>query len=444
MPIEKLGIDRIDPTDRHDARVFDNFTLWLSANLVVSTISVGTLAVTIFKMGFWDSVLSILLFTTLGVLPVAFFATLGPKLGLRQMTITRFSFGWVGASIMAMFNVAACLGWSAVDVIVGAQLIAQITHAPIWVGIVIIAVTTTLISIYGYSYVHRYERYAWIPMALIFGIITLVAAPHFHFAATPTLNLTELASLVSFGGAVCGTGIGWASYAADYNVHQPENTPASRVFWLTFIGIVLPCVLLEVLGLLLAMSFSGSTSGALLANAAGPLGKFGTILLGFLALSIVANNIPNDYSLGLSMQVPGGKFQQVNRAVWTVLGAFLYVAIAIPASVHFYESMENFLLLMAYWLGPWSIILIIEHFVYRKGVYNVEDWNTRARLPIGWAAITALVIGLVGVYLGANQVDFVGPLAKIWNVDIGFELGVVFSAIAFLMLRPFELKSRSR
>jgi len=76
----------------------------------------------------------IVLFNVLGVLPVAFFATLGPRLGLRQMTISRYSFGWHGAKIMALFNVAACIGWSAVNVIVGAQIVTAISGgaAPTW------------------------------------------------------------------------------------------------------------------------------------------------------------------------------------------------------------------------------------------------------------------------------------------------------------------------
>src|SRR5437660_9116818 len=78
-------------------------------------------------MGFWDSFGAIVLFNFLGVLPVAFFSTLGPKLGLRQMTISRFSFGWVGGIIMALFNVAACIGWSTVNVIVGGQLVAALS-----------------------------------------------------------------------------------------------------------------------------------------------------------------------------------------------------------------------------------------------------------------------------------------------------------------------------
>ncbi len=57
------------------------------------------------------------------------------------MTISRFSFGWVGAIIMAIFNVLACIGWSTVNVIVGGQLVAALSHGavPAWVGILIIA-----------------------------------------------------------------------------------------------------------------------------------------------------------------------------------------------------------------------------------------------------------------------------------------------------------------
>ena len=124
--IETHGIERVSPETRSHVRIFDNFTMWLSANLVISTVALGALAIPVFGLGFWDSVAVIILFNIIGVLPVAFFSTLGPKLGLRQMTISRFSFGWVGAIIMAIFNVLACIGWSTVNVIVGGQLVASL------------------------------------------------------------------------------------------------------------------------------------------------------------------------------------------------------------------------------------------------------------------------------------------------------------------------------
>ncbi len=451
--IETHGIERVSPRTRTHVRIFDNFTMWLSANLVISTVALGALAIPVFALGFWESVAVIILFNVLGVLPVAFFSTLGPKLGLRQMTISRFSFGWIGSIIMALFNIAACIGWSAVNVIVGAQLVTALSNGaiPNWIGIIIIALLTTIISIYGYKYVHRYERYAWIPMAVIFVILFVIAAPNVAIVPGPVFNFAAVASFISYGGAIYGFATGWSSYAADYNVNQPEGTPARRVFWLTFLGVTIPCILLEILGMALTTVAADSKSkggGDLLAMVVHPLGAFGTLLLVLLALSIVANNIPNDYSLGLSVQVLGKAFQRVNRAIWTLIGAVIYIAIAIPAAGVFNQTLENFLFLVAYWLGPWAIILVIEHFVFRRGHYNVDDWNTPGKLPVGWAAIVSMLIGLFGAYLGAAQQLFVGPLAYLlggqYGMDIGFELGVVFAAIAYLILRRIELSRTGR
>lgn len=454
--LETHGIERVSPATRTHVRIFDNFTMWLSANLVLSTVALGALA-SVLGLGFWDSFVAIVIFNALGVLPVAFFSTLGPKLGLRQMTISRFSFGWIGGIIMACFNIAACIGWSTVNVIIGGQLVNALSNGaiPSWLGVLIIAVLTTLVSIYGYRYVHDYERFAWIPLAIIFIIMFAVSVQHFSLTpSTTTLTLTGLVSFITFGGAVYGFATGWSSYAADYNVNQPEDTPASRVFWLTFLGVFIPCVLLETLGLLFttnapwAKVYANEGGGALMSAVVQPLGGFGTLILVLLALSVIANNIPNDYSLGLSVQVFGRTFQRVPRWVWTLIGAVIYVAIAIPNTGNFASTLQDFLLLIAYWLGPWAIILVLEHFVFRHGRYNVDDWNTPSRLPIGWAAILSMAIGLVGVVLGAAQVKFVGPVAQAlggpFGMDVGFELGVIFAGIAYLILRPIEIRTSPR
>src|SRR3989440_3871235 len=455
--LETHGIERVSPKTRTHVRIRDNFTMWLSANLVISTIALGAIANLAFGLGFWDGLAVIIIFNILGVLPVAFFSTLGPKLGLRQMTITRFSFGWIGGIIMALFNVAACIGWSTVNVIIGGQLVNSLTNnaVPVWLGILVIAILTTVVSIYGYRYVHRYERWAWIPMAIIFAILVVVAVPHMHIIPTPAFGAAEIAGFVSFGGAIFGFATGWSSYAADYNVNQPEETPAARIFWLTGLGIFVPCVLLETMGMAFT-SWIPKGGGDLLAGVAAPLGGFGTVLVALLALSVVANNIPNDYSLGLSMQVLGKAFMRVKRYVWTLIGAVVYVAIALPVASNFNETLTSFLLLVAYWLGPWAIILIIEHFVFRHGRYNVDDWNTPSRLPIGWAVLVSMAIGLIGAALGFVQVftingtltPITGPIGglinKPYGMDVGFELGLVLAAISYLILRRIELNTSPR
>lgn len=475
--IETRGIERVLPETRTHVRIFDNFTMWLSANLVISTVALGALARQAFSLGFWDSLAVIIIFNALGVLSPAILATLGPRLGLRQMTISRFSFGWIGGIIMGLFNVGACLGWSAVNVVVGGQLVTALACGAALpeqcnvhvlgvvlsgviiraLGILLIALLTTLVSIYGYRYVHRYERFSWIPMAIIFAIVAFVMfnTKHFALIATPTMDAVEIASLVSFGGAVFGFATGWSSYAADYNVNQPQNTKPARIFWLTALGIFVPCVLLETLGMLLASTAIDVPGGQLLAFALQPLGSAGEILVFLLALSIIANNIPNDYSLGLSVQVLGGWWQRIPRYLWTLIGALIYVIFAIAIAGHFDQTLQSFLLLVAYWLGPWAVILIVEHFLIRKGHYNVEDWNNRRRLPIGWAAMVSMLIGLFGAFLGFAQTIAIqgasqpipitgligGLLNKPFGMDVGFELGVVLSLITYLILRPIELRA---
>jgi NCS1 nucleoside transporter family len=458
--LETHGIERVSPKTRTHVRIRDNFTMWLSANLVISTIALGAIANLAFGLGFWDGLAVIIIFNILGVLPVAFFSTLGPKLGLRQMTITRFSFGWIGGIIMALFNVAACIGWSTVNVIIGGQLVNSLFNGavPVWLGVLVIAILTTVVSIFGYRYVHRYERWAWIPMAIIFFILFVVAVPHMKIIPTPAFGAAEIAGFISFGGAIFGFATGWSSYAADYNVNQPEDTPAARIFWLTFLGVLIPCVLLETLGMAFT-SWIPKGGGALLAGVAQPLGNFGLVLVAILALSTVANNIPNDYSLGLSMQVLGKWFMRVQRYVWTLIGAVVYIVLAIAlvaTGSNFNETLNSFMLLVAYWLGPYAIILIIENFVFRHGQYNVDDWNTASRLPLGWAAIVSMIFGLIGAGLGFAQVftfngnttPITGPIGGLINqpygMDVGFELAVIFAGIAYLILRRVEINSSSK
>jgi NCS1 nucleoside transporter family len=453
--IEQRGIERVPASQRHHLNVLDNFTLWLSANLVISTVALGALARPVFHMGFWTGTSSMVFFTALGTVPAAFFATLGPRLGLRQMTISRFSFGWIGAKIMALFNILSCIGWSAVGVLIAAQILARLSRGgiPITGGVLLVATLTTVVSIYGYRYVHLYERYAWLPMAAIFLLLAITCAPEMRLFASGPAFAGSAADWISYGGVVFGAAIGWSSYASDYTVNQPEDTSRRRIFGLTFAGIFLPCVLLEILGMGLttiryAKSAAPRGGGTLVALAFHPLGILGTVLLTVLALSMVANNIPNDYSLGLSMQVLGQRFRRTPRAVWTFLGAVGYVTIALLAAHHFDVLLENFLFLMAYWLGPWCIILILDHFWIRRGGYDPDHWDTRSALPRGWAALSAMGAGFLGVFLGAAQSLFTGPLARWLNpphgVDVGFELAAILAGLTYLLLRPLEKRMAGR
>ncbi len=453
---ESTGIERVAETDRAHTQIQDTIWLWWSANSVVATVVLGTISV-FFGLGFWGSVLTIVVFNALGVLPVAFLSTLGPKTGLAQMPLARFSFGLQGAKLPAIFNMLACVGWSAVNAIIGASLLVQWSAGavPFWAALIFLALITTAVSVFGYFIVHRYERFAWIPMLVLFGYVLVASATKFDVAGIPAPALADglalFAGIATFGGAVFGYAIGWSSYAADYTRRQPVATSSRRVFWYAYAGVALPCILLEILGVLLTsvkggadLVFGGSLPGQIFANSIGAAPLAG-LVIGLLALSTIANNVPNDYSFALSTQVVGIR---VKRWILTLVGAVVYVAVALYLQTGFSKNLENFLLVIAYWLAGYCTIMIIEHLL-RRGKYAVEDYETASRLPIGVAAVVSMVVGLAVAALGVSQQLFTGPIAnqltdgymakqQMTPADIGFPLAIVTTAVLYLVIRTIE------
>ena len=168
---------------------------------------------------------------------------------------------------------------------------------------------------------------------------------------------SEAGSVLSFAGAIYGFSTGWSSYSSDYSVYYPETTPAGRVFAWTFVGLIFPLLFTEMLGLAIATAtkttlqysdgYSTSGIGGLLAAVLfPPLGRFGQFCLVVLALSIIANNCPNIYSVTFSLQIMGRWTQNVPRFIWTFVGTVVYCAIAIPGYSHFETVLENFMLLI--------------------------------------------------------------------------------------------------
>src|ERR1700760_5175943 len=91
--------------------------------MVVSSFAIGLLGKSVFFLGFVDAILAVLFFNLIGIIPVCYFSSMGPRFGLRQMVLSRFWFGWYGVKLIAIFNILACIGWSSVNCIVGGQLI---------------------------------------------------------------------------------------------------------------------------------------------------------------------------------------------------------------------------------------------------------------------------------------------------------------------------------
>ncbi|KAL2218068.1 purine-cytosine permease [Thermoascus aurantiacus ATCC 26904] len=461
--IEQRGIERVPENERTDTSYLNIGSMWLAANMVVSSFAIGVLGKSVFYLGFVDAILVVLFFNLLGVMTVCYFSCFGPVFGLRQMVLSRFWFGWWGVKLIAIFNILACIGWSSVNVIVGAQLINAVnSNVPGFAGIIIIAVCTFIITLFGYKVVHAYEYWSWIPTFIVFMIVLGVFAHSGDFVNLPMgVGTSELGGVLSFGSTVYGFATGWTSYAADYTVYQPSNRSRRKVFLSTWIGLILPLLFTEMLGVAVMTAtslndgnniyqagYDAAGTGGLLGAVLFPrLGGFGKFCVVILALSIIANNCPNIYSVALTLQVLGRWTQRVPRFIWTFLGTCVYIAISIPGYSNFEVVLENFMNFIAYWLAIYEGIALTDHFVFKRGFsgYRPETYDQPKKLPPGIAAVLAFCCGIAGMVTGMSQQWWVGPIAlrageAPYGGDVGFELGFAFAAVGYLILRPIELK----
>ncbi len=165
------------------------------------------------------------------------------------MTSARFSWGFYGAKLVATLNCIACVGWSTVNTIAGAQTLQTVADHKFSaaVGVVIIALVTLVVGLFGYKFVHRFEQWAWIPPAISFLVLLGISAKHLVNLSMP-VGQAEAASVLSFGGIIFGFTIGWASLSSDYNVYMPHDAKPWKVFMWTYIGLIVPLLLVMWLG----------------------------------------------------------------------------------------------------------------------------------------------------------------------------------------------------
>ncbi|KZT12599.1 uncharacterized protein LAESUDRAFT_7689 [Laetiporus sulphureus 93-53] len=460
--VEAQGIERIPPDQRPQKSVLAPFWMWLAANMTTSTFSLGCLGQSIFYLGLRDATLTIIFFNLLCTLPVAYFSTWGPKLGLRQLTLSRFSFGYWTSLIPIVLNCIACVGWSVVNSIVGAQALRAVSTShqiPTAAAIIVIAIGTIAVSFMGYRVVHLYEQYSWIPVAVIFIIYLGQIARFCDSGPWGGTGPTEAANVLSFGAAVAGFSLGWTSLAADYTVRMPENISSYKVFFWTYLGLNIPLILVETLGAAAMTTLAAkstwedaynenSVGGLIGAGLTGPMHGFGGFLLVIISLSIIANNIPNIYSLALTFQNIHPYAQAIPRVFIVLIGSAVYIVLAIVGASHFESWLDTLLTILSYWLAIFSTILIEEHLIFRKGRwsnYEPDDYNNFRKLPLGIASFISLGCGVGGAVLGMAQTWYVGQISRHigdpqYGGDIGFELSFAFTAVVFPPLRYIEKK----
>ncbi|KAF1779238.1 Purine-cytosine permease Fcy2/21/22 [Phytophthora cactorum] len=429
--IETRGIERVPEDERPDDSLLNVGSMWLAANMVISSFAIGVLGKSLFYLGSADAFLVVLFFNMVGILPVCYFSTFGPIFGLRQIVLSRFWYGWHGVKIVALFNVIACLGWSCINVIVGAQVINAVNNdVPGWAGIIIIAACTFIVTLFGYKVVHAYEFWSWIPAFIVFMIVLIEFAVSGAYVNIPMgTGTSEVGSVLSFGATVFGFAIGWTSYAADYTVYQPVNQSKVKVFFSAYSGLIVPLLFTQFLGVAVMTATDESNPDSKYRdgyNEAGAGGLVSAVIfcLVLLALSIIANNCPNIYSFAITVQVFGEWTRSIPLRM-DAGGLGHLPVVAFPGYSHFESVLENFMNVIGYWMSVYAAIGLTEHFYFRKGYsgYNPADYDNREKLHTTW---------------------YVGPIAKLcgeepYGGDVGVELAWLFAIVSYLITRPIEL-----
>ncbi|KAG5370019.1 Purine-cytosine permease FCY2 [Yarrowia sp. C11] len=463
LKAEIRGIDRVPEEEQTDNSIWNAASMWFSANFVIASFALGGLGVSVFQLHFIDSLLTIIFFNILGMAPVAFYSCFGPKFGLRQMVLSRYWFGYQGVRFLAFFNCIACIGWGTVNTIVSAQMLHTVNNGglPVPVAIVIVSILTFCVSFMGYHFIHYYEKWAWVPNAVVFLIIAIqMGRSHAFEWGTMDVGTSEAASVLSFGGAVFGFATGWCPSAADYTVYMPKKTSSVKIFCALMLGLGTPLICVMTLGAAcmtgirttprFAAGYDANGIGGLVFEilVTDSLHGFGQFCVVVLALSTVANNIPNMYSLGLSAQTIWSKFKLVPRAAWAILGNGAVIGISIAAYYAFEEFIDNFMNIIGYWLAVYTAINMSAHFFWIGGFknYNPDIHKDHTKLPVSYAAMFSFCVGIAGAVLGMDQVWYIGPIAKLigGGADIGFEIAFGFAFVSFNFTRWLELRFLGR
>lgn len=451
--IETNGIDPIPAGSRSDMRLFQMFFVWFSANMNVLGWGTGAAGPAFFGLGVKQSLVILLVVDLISCTIPAYFAVFGPKLGMRSMIQARYSWGAYASMLPAALNVFSMQGFLTLNCIIGGQTLASVsTHLNDTLGIVIIGLISMGVTFCGYRVIHWYESAAWIPNVITFIIMLGVGGKHLVNAPAP--GPVTAASVITFATTTASSVISWCTMTPDYGVYHNEKASRLRIFIYTYLGFFIASITCHYLGAVFAASaafnsswetgFDGGNSvGGLIAAVLSPLGGFGKFLTVLLALSIPSACAPTMYTFASSFMTIATFFAKIPRWVYVVISEGILIPIAIVGATQFYDTFVDVLSIIGYWSCVFAAIILTEHFIFRKGRFDLYDshaWDQPSRLPPGFAALFAFIGAFAVVIPCMSQVWYTGPIANSGTGDIGILVG---SGVAFILYVPLRRAERS-
>ncbi len=439
--IEPGGAEFIPLADRH-GKPYQQFWTWVSPNMEFATIFVGIIGVWIFGLSFWMTALAIVLGNAVGSVSMGFLAARGPRYGVPQMVLSRIGFGFLGNILPAGINsLVAGVGWFAVNSVSGAFALNALLGWSKALCLVIIVVLQLAVAFFGHNFVHIFERWSFPFLVVVFAIASVVILTKANYGAPAHNSIGGF--LITFGAAF-GYAAGWNPFASDYTRYLPKDADRRATGLWAGLGVLISCVVLEIVGAAAATitsigKFGANPTAGFTSHLATPLAD---VTLLAIALGAICANALNVYSgsmsfLAIGIKLPLTLRRAIVALVFGVIGFFLALSGLHDAG----EKYNNFLLVISYWVGPWLGVYFTDQFLRRR---KQVDGFLFDRKHNPWGGFVAMAVATaVSIYLFANQTEYVGliPTHHPAFGDITFEVGFVLAAALYVLF--FKLQGES-
>ncbi len=435
--LEQRTIDVIPEAERHGTPL-NQFTLWFGANMQITAVVNGALAVVFGADALW-AVIGLLIGNLLGGVVMALHSAQGPRLGLPQMISSRAQFGVYGAVIPLLLVIVMYLGFAATGTVLAGQAVDEILHTSARpAGIVIFGALTALVAVVGYRYIHHLGRTATVLGAIGFAYLAvrLLTTEHLGsvFAAKPFGAATFLLA-ISLG---AGWQLTYGPYVADYSRYLPRTTSPRATFHHTLWGSVIGSQWSMTFGALLAASGTGFLDNQV--GFLGHLGGGGTVAILIYLVIIVGKltvNCLNAYGGFMSILTSVSAFTLTRRISQAARTAYistflaLSVLLALAASSDFLDNFKNFVLALLMAFTPWSAINLADYYLVAKehvdipALYDPDGRYGRWNL----IALGCYAAGVIAQIPFLAQTLYTGPIATmLGGADISWIVGLVLTA----------------
>lgn len=375
--IEIRSIDYVPDAERHGG-LASQFTLWLAANLQVTAIVTGALAVVFGGDVLW-SLVALLLGQLIGGAVMALHAAQGPQLGLPQMISSRVQFGVYGAMLPIVAVCLMYIGFSASGCVLAGQATAQLLGVGEAAGIIIFGCLIVVVTLFGYQFIHMLGRLASIVGVVVFIYmfarlcathdVAALLAEH-HFSLSNFLLSTSLSASWQ---------IAYGPYVADYSRYLPRDTAVWRVFTAVGLGSVIGSQISMTFGVLAAALAGAQFEHHEVAYIVG-LGSSGlaaSLLYLGIAFGKVTVTSLNAYGSFMSMATMVSAFRRRLRI--PVHHRFFYIVAMVGVSAllaltgrhSFLKAFEAFILCLLAVFTPWSAINLIDFYCFTRSRYDV-------------------------------------------------------------------------